>query len=265
MRRILHLSDLHFGRVSTPLVEPLVALAHRLRPHLTVISGDLTQRARPVEFRQAADFIARLPGPVLAVPGNHDIPLDNPLLRLFVPWRGYRRFIHAELEPVFEDDEMIVAGVNTVNRWAWQQGRVGRGMVARLTGLFADAGRRTCIAVMHHPLEHRPEWDKTPMRGAVRALAPLAEAGTDIVLCGHIHRAHIAPITATPFILSVQAGTGLSDRVRGGGNSLNLIKLTGEEVGIETLSLGPDGAFTAEANTRFRRSRAGWQGNRAPS
>ncbi|RYI03546.1 MAG: metallophosphoesterase, partial [Acetobacteraceae bacterium] len=46
MTRILHLSDVHFGAVDPRLVEPSIQLAHDLRPDITVISGDFTQRAR---------------------------------------------------------------------------------------------------------------------------------------------------------------------------------------------------------------------------
>ena len=124
MRRVLHLSDLHFGRTSPHLPGPLKALADRLRPDLTVISGDLTQRARNRQFAEAAAFIRALPGPVLCVPGNHDVPLDNPFLRVLAPFSRYRRHIATDLEPVHEDEAMIVAGVNTVNLLAVRQGRI---------------------------------------------------------------------------------------------------------------------------------------------
>ena len=74
MRRIAHLSDLHFGRDRPELLDPLVEAVNDLSPDLAAISGDLTQRARPAQFRAARDFIDRLEAPVLAVPGNHDVP-----------------------------------------------------------------------------------------------------------------------------------------------------------------------------------------------
>lgn len=55
--RLLHLSDLHFGRLaSRTIVADLLAETHRQAPDLIVVSGDLTQRARPSQFRAAHAF-----------------------------------------------------------------------------------------------------------------------------------------------------------------------------------------------------------------
>ena len=53
MRTLVHLSDLHFGRVDAALLEPLRRRVQALYPRVTVISGDLTQRAKPHEFQAA--------------------------------------------------------------------------------------------------------------------------------------------------------------------------------------------------------------------
>ena len=57
MRTIVHLSDIHFGRVDSRLVAPLVSTIHTVAPNLVAISGDLTQRARRSEFQQARAFL----------------------------------------------------------------------------------------------------------------------------------------------------------------------------------------------------------------
>lgn len=77
MTRLIHLSDLHFGATTPALLDPLCEMVAELAPDMVVVSGDLTQRARPAQFAQAAAFMARLPAPVLAIPGNHDVPLWN--------------------------------------------------------------------------------------------------------------------------------------------------------------------------------------------
>ena len=46
MRTLVHLSDLHFGRVDAELLEPLRAAVEAARADLVVVSGDLTQRAK---------------------------------------------------------------------------------------------------------------------------------------------------------------------------------------------------------------------------
>ena len=113
MRTLAHLSDLHFGRVHAPVLEPLRRALAAIGPDLVVVSGDLTQRARAEQFREARAFLDSLPFPRLVVPGNHDIPLYNVVKRFAAPLRDYRRIVSRELCPVFEDDEVVVVGLNT--------------------------------------------------------------------------------------------------------------------------------------------------------
>src|SRR5436190_18217785 len=113
MRTLLHLSDLHFGRVDPVLLEPLGAFARELAPDVVVVSGDLTQRARSEQFRQARRFLDGQPSPQIVVPGNHDVPLRNPFARFIAPLRKYRRYISDDLEPSFVDEEIAVVGINS--------------------------------------------------------------------------------------------------------------------------------------------------------
>ena len=232
-RRILHVSDLHFGRDRPELLRPLIDAINRIAPDLVAVSGDFTQRARLGQFRAARAFLDRLDPPWLAVPGNHDTPLDNLAVRLLSPWSRYRRYIDPELEPTWTDDAVVVAGVNTVNHLSWQRGRFSRHAVRRLCGLFDGHGRRMHVAVLHHPLEHGPEVEKRLMRGAGEALDALGACGTDIVLSGHLHTWHVRPFAGAGGVLFVQAGTGLSTRVRGEPNDFNLLTLDGPRVTVE--------------------------------
>ena len=81
MRTVIHLSDLHFGRVNPALLDPLRKIVNELEPNVVAISGDLTQRARSYQFRQARSFLDSLPQPQIVVPGNHDFPLHNVFAR----------------------------------------------------------------------------------------------------------------------------------------------------------------------------------------
>jgi 3',5'-cyclic AMP phosphodiesterase CpdA len=47
MRTLVHLSDLHFGRVDEALIQPLIAQVKQIKPDVVVVSGDLTQRVAP--------------------------------------------------------------------------------------------------------------------------------------------------------------------------------------------------------------------------
>ena len=124
MSTLIHLSDLHFGKDRPDLLEPLVERVNVLAPDLVVISGDLTQRAREEQFKEARDFIKKINARVLSVPGNHDVSLHRPFRRFFWPWRSYKKYIDQDLTPSFENDEMIVVGINSVDRFSWQTGRL---------------------------------------------------------------------------------------------------------------------------------------------
>ena len=103
MRTIVHLSDLHFGRVNALLIDPLKKIVREVEPDLVAVSGDLTQRARSHQFQQARSFLDALPKPQIIVPGNYDIPLHNVFARFFEPLTKYKRYITADLQPTYED------------------------------------------------------------------------------------------------------------------------------------------------------------------
>ncbi len=258
MSRLVHLSDLHFGRTAPELLEPLLHQVAGLQPSLVVISGDLTQRARHGQFAEAAAFIARLGRPALCVPGNHDTPLDNLFVRLFNPFGRYRRHIAADLAPSFQTDAMVVAGVNTANPLAWKRGKITPAQVDSLAIRFADAGTRTRVAVMHHPLEHLPGSDDTLMRGAEAALARMPQAGAEIVLSGHIHTSHIAPFLQAPGMLFVQAGTSLSTRTRSERNAFNVLDVAPGRVEVRAFTADAQGVFRFNDTARFDRRDNAW-------
>src|SRR6187399_2421816 len=111
MRTIVHVSDLHFGRVNSALLDPLLDAIQRATPDLLAVSGDLTQRARTEEFLAARKFLDAIPTPRIVVPGNHDVPLYNVLSRFCRKLDHYREYITTDLSPFFADDEIAVAGV----------------------------------------------------------------------------------------------------------------------------------------------------------
>lgn len=261
MRRLVHLSDLHFGRDRPELMEPLVAAVRAVRPDLVAISGDLTQRARERQFRHARAFVERLGAPCLVVPGNHDVPLDRPLTRLLDPWSAWRAWFGPELEPEFRDAEMLVIGVNTVNPLSWQRGRIGRRALRRIRRAFeAEPDGRSRVLVAHHPFEQESGSAKKLMHGARGAVGVLAECGADIVLTGHLHAWAAAPFArreGRAGVVQVRAGTGLSNRLRGEENDFNLLTLEPDAVTVERFAAS-DGAFRPAAVARFRSGRGGW-------
>lgn len=265
MARLLHLSDLHFGRVRPGLAAALVQIAQELRADVTVISGDLTQRARESEFAEAAALIAALPGPVLCVPGNHDLPLHTPLARLFRPLACWWRFISRETEPRATLAGLCVIGMDTADPFAWQRGRVRRASLARACAdLRAAPPGALRVVAMHHPLDTPAASGKAPMRGARRASEALAAAGADVILCGHLHAWAAAPHALREGgrrMLCVQAGTTLSTRLRGEENDFNLIEHEAGLVRVTRFASGGDSTrFRAAGVTLFRQDdlAAGW-------
>ncbi|WP_376871692.1 metallophosphoesterase family protein [Albirhodobacter sp. R86504] len=262
MRRIIHLSDLHFGRVNPDLKAPLLRKIEALKPDLVVISGDLTQRARPNQFREAAAFIAQIGPPVLCVPGNHDTPLYNLFQRFFAPFSRYKRYISEDLEPVYADPEVTVVGLNTVNPRALQRGKFGKHARARVClALGEDAGQMRIVA-LHHPPEQAEGADKRLMKGARKALHVLSACGADVVLSGHLHQAATAPFRAAPDLLFVQAGTGLSTRVREqGDNTFNQLDITRDALRVVTWSAqgAIDGVFIERDTSEWRRDAGLWR------
>ncbi|MGI8470107.1 MAG: metallophosphoesterase, partial [Pyrinomonadaceae bacterium] len=73
MRTIVHISDIHFGKIDYAVVKRLKEKICEINPNLVVVSGDLTQRARTEQFVEAKAFLDSLPKPQIVVPGNHDI------------------------------------------------------------------------------------------------------------------------------------------------------------------------------------------------
>lgn len=260
MTRLLHLSDVHFGAVDDRLVEPMLALAHELRPDITVVSGDLTQRARPEQFTAARAFLDRLPGPVLSVPGNHDMPLYNIALRLLAPLARYRSAISEELEPALSMPGAVIQGLNTADPFVWKSGRLRPASVARLTRAFNAAGPGALrIAIMHHaPV---PAADGTPpdMAEPAAVLATLANAGADLVLSGHTHMPHAGFAETAAGVLFLQVGTAISTRLKTGTNDFALIDLAPGKVTRHPWLAEQGQGFAPAPPIQFLKTANGWQ------
>lgn len=228
MTRILHFSDTHFGTERKAVVEAALDLAAAQAPDLVVLSGDITQRARRRQFAAARAFIERLSLPVLAVPGNHDIPLFNVFARVLNPYGNYKRALGAVLEPVFENPGLLAIGVNTTRPRRRKDGEISGAQIARVAQRLRQARPgQLRVVVAHHPVRAKVESDvHNLLFGRERALAAWTQAGVDLILGGHIHLPYVMPILADRPTAGwvAQAGTTCSWRVRGKvPNSVNLI------------------------------------------
>jgi 3',5'-cyclic AMP phosphodiesterase CpdA len=266
MRTLVHLSDLHFGRLDYATIEPLARLITELEPDVVAVSGDLTQRARIAEFEAARDFLDRLPSPQIIVPGNHDVPLHNPYRRFVRGLARFRAHITDELEPTYADGELAIIGVNTARSLTIMGGRMSALQVARvrqwLCPFHDDIVK---IIVTHHPFElpegrHR-RW---LIQRARTTMKRLAHCGADVFLSGHLHL-HLVRHTAVRYrvpglsALIVQAGTATSTRGRYEANSFNVLRIEHPNITVERhLWRREAGRFAVDTVERFVHCGEGW-------
>lgn len=238
MRVIAHLSDLHFGSHDTAVVEALIASLDAEKPDLVIVSGDLTQRARSRQFAAASAFFRRLPAPVLAVPGNHDVPLYNVVRRFLDPLGRFRHYISSELQPLFEDAEIAALGLNTARAATVVNGRLSFTQADAMRAAFTrPASERFRILVLHHalmpPPEHPEDKREHANLGRARmALRAIEEAEIHLVLAGHHHRSYSGDLADHHLflersILVCHAGTATSNRRRTEPNAYNLLRIGG--------------------------------------
>jgi len=191
--RLLHVSDLHAGTHEEKEVEHALArLVERLQPQLLVASGDLAHRGRRQELERAANLLRSLGPPVLAVPGNHDIP--HTPARFVRPWTEFER-IWETTEPTASAPGLHVVGLNSARPFRHQGGALSRAQLARAAAELAKAGEGALrVAVLHHHLIGAP-WRATRKRPVSRrnhVLRALVDAGADLILAGHIHQAAVS-------------------------------------------------------------------------
>ena len=266
MRTIVHLSDLHFGRLDERIIAPLVERITAIHPDVIAVSGDLTQRARRRQFQQASAFLVLLPFPKVVVPGNHDVPLFNVASRLLDPFGGYRRWISPDLEPAYIDNEVAVIGLNSARGLiTGGRGRLNMEQVEAATARLRPLPPAPIRAIVtHHPFDLPEGFAAEHLVGrASMAMQRFIEVGADLFLAGHLHVSHVGH-TANRYniaghsALVVQAGT-LSMRGRGELNTFNVLRIGRPEMAIERYSWETGSrAFDQSFAGTFRHTSDGW-------
>lgn len=268
MRSIVHLSDIHFGTADPVIVGHAIEKINELTPDVVVVSGDLTQRARSSEFREAKAFLQRLPSPQIIVPGNHDVPLYNVYDRFFRRLDKFQRYITDDLTPTYVDEELAIVGINSARSLTIKGGRVNDQQVDYIRETMCDlSGETLKIVVSHHPFDLPEGFDEDDIVGRAKSAMPLiAECGANVFLSGHLHVSNIET-TAKRYKLDngkvaliIQAGTATSVRVRGEAHSFNLITFDSPRLVVERLECASarTGFATADQKT-YERSGTGWE------
>src|SRR5688572_30826822 len=260
MRRLGHISDLHFGRVDAAVVSGLTRDLHEFRPDLLAVTGDLTQRAQPGQFAEARAFLEGLPFRRVVVPGNHDIaPVYKPLSRLLDPFENYRTSISRTLDVSYADDEILVLGLSTVDPLRYKEGTVSRAQLAWLLAEARSHSGRFGVLLSHHPVV-RPQSGpiERRARGSRRLSRVLERARIRLVLAGHLHESFNGPSSARigarvrgeADVIVVQASTATSTRLRRHKNAYNRISIAPPRLSIEVRVW--DGArFTTDLTSQY--------------
>ncbi|MEO8294039.1 MAG: metallophosphoesterase, partial [Gemmatimonadota bacterium] len=195
MRTVIQISDLHFGTILEPTIEPLVRHISALAPDLVITSGDLTQRARRDQFTDAKNFLARLPEPQMVIPGNHDVPAYNLWRRLMEPLDRYKKMITPDLCPTFFDDEIAVVALNSARALVIKGGSLSEKQVNWAVEQFEkrSSSDQVRIVVAHHPFDIPPRLQGVDIiGGAEYAIHRFAQCGVDLFLGGHLHLVYVS-------------------------------------------------------------------------
>ena len=230
-----------------------------LGPALVAVSGDLTQRARRSQFAEARAWLASLTAPSLVVPGNHDIPLYDLVRRIMSPRVRYRHYVTRDLEPWFADDALAVAGIDTTKAFTTQFGRITEEQAQRAALRFDENPRDWRVLVAHHPLIAPEGFEHERASGSDAALPILERAGLDVILTGHLHRAHSEGAVGrntSHTMIAVHAGTCMSTRLRGEPNGYNVVRFEDDAVMVTHREWNGH-AFADRARKSYRRAPSG--------
>lgn len=267
--RIAHLSDPHFGTILPGVKEGLLKSLKDINPDLVLLTGDITQRARRAQFKAAKHFTHEInPIPVIAVPGNHDIPLFNVFTRFLNPYWGFKKLFKDQLEKEHRFGDILVSGLNSTSKWRHVQGQFNqRRLEKRLRRKQKTA--KIHIAAFHHPMDcSKPQDEKNLLVDRTETIQLFDQYGVDLMVGGHIHDPYVSlstvryPNTKRSMIIGV-AGTCTSWRTRKDApNSFNLIEIDTFDIPKMTITRYDqieDKSFSVKSVHRFQRpNEMGW-------
>lgn len=158
-------------------------------------------------------------------------------------------------------------GFNTARSLTWKAGRVNEKQLAKAVERLAPLPSSLVkVVVTHHPFGVPPGRDEKDLVGRARqAMVVFAAVGADLFLSGHFHVSHAArtadryPIEGRSALV-IHAGTSISTRQRGEGNSFNVLRLEAETLTLIRFDWNPGrGAFLPRPEERYERGARGWE------
>lgn len=270
--RLLHYSDPHFGAYDPRIAKEAIAMAKKLEPDLTVVSGDFSMRGRRYEFVLAQEWLESLPKPVLAFPGNHDVPgLNHIFDRFFSPFRRFRKFISEVEEPTAKLGEIgTLASANSCTPFGlhldWSRGFLSPLQTHALGSFYEDLpGSGLRVLGIHHPLVGSGTKSRALVSPMPLVKSFLESSSIDLVLTGHFHQSKICLFPENPdvekperHLVVSQAPSICTTRLKGEPNGFHLITLTAGEIEIELWRWNLDD-FLPERSKTFREAGDGWE------
>lgn len=192
-----HRRSVHDPRVLAALNTDLQAMA----PDHTVVTGDLTNLALPVEFDRAIEWLDELgpPEEISVIPGNHDAYIEVPWDRSFGRLSAYMAQNDLDLKTeatsfpfVRKINRTAIVGVSSAvpTRWFSAAGVIGRPQLDRLRTMLHELGEAGFfrVVLIHHPPIDGSARVRKQLRDAPDFRAVIADAGAELVLHGHNHR-----------------------------------------------------------------------------
>lgn len=157
-------------------------------PDLVAVTGDLTERGTPDEYRIVKQHLDRLNAPYLVIPGNHD---DRGNLRQAFADHDYLQTDSPFIQYVVDQYPLrIVALDTTVPRRS--EGELCTLRLQWLADTLGQAPDRTTCILMHHPpfatgIRHMDELGLLRGRDEFEhIISPYRNI--ERILCGHLHR-----------------------------------------------------------------------------
>jgi 3',5'-cyclic AMP phosphodiesterase CpdA len=261
MTRVLHVSDLHFGKPAVPeQIEAIEAVIQEEKFDVVAISGDLTQRARSGEFQRARAFIlhAQRVSRTIVVPGNHDVKWWRAPLEIGARdsmYANYMKFIDRNLEPVLRIPGATFVGLLTAHgvsrhTLTWNVRDIGVIGALRKSQIEVAAeefkkspANDWRVIVMHHNPVKGELSQRHGLRNTPRILGAFADLGVHAVLCGHDHQEAVHYIEHTKRGTVISTAGTVSNRSRGGRpSSINVLELTTKKIHVATLIWSRDAA-----------------------
>jgi 3',5'-cyclic AMP phosphodiesterase CpdA len=187
---LLHVSDPHMtdNPVAVPRLRQALELPPSRQPDATVVTGDIADHGREVEYRAFAAVMAQHSSAWVAVPGNHDHP-DT-----------LRTVLKQDRCPTLDVGPVRVIGLD-VTVPDEDHGFLGPD-IARLVTAKAAGADQVVLALHQPPVRTGHAYADTMLLTNPEALTNLARRLPRVlaILCGHVHTALASSLDGIPVL-----------------------------------------------------------------